>query len=292
MQSLRADIFNDINDADDEILNTVRLIVKSNYNMDNTGRLETVKDDVLDLFSGRFENYQGCDTVYHDLKHTVQVINPFARIIDGWNRAGRKPRISFKFFELGLIAVLMHDTGYIKKIGDNEGTGGKYTFIHIGRSVAFAREYLSSRAFHGDEINAVCNMILCTGITDKIISFSSEEERICGYAVGTADFIGQMSARDYAEKLPYLYREFKEGYDYEGLDKLREKGAFIVDSAETLISSTNSFYSNVVKKRLKEMGSLDKYTKYHWPDRNDYYRNAIKENLVRLKAQKAAYHGH
>jgi len=268
-----------------DILSKVRIIAKSNYSKNNIARIETIKNDVVRLFSGKFNGYQKCDTLYHNLEHTIQVINPFAGIIDGWNRAGKKPRISFKFFELGVIAVLLHDTGYIKKVGDNDGTGGKYTFTHIGRSIIFAEEYLSSRAFIDDDITAVCNMILCTGMVENIMDFSSDEERICGYALGSADLIGQLSARNYPEKLPYLYREFKEAYEFEGIDKIKKKSAFVFDSAEALIQSTTHFYNNVVQKRLKQMGSLDEYIQCNRPKEKENYKAAIEKNLYKLNSR-------
>ena len=202
----------------DEALTSVRAIIKSNYETNDSGRIEKVKNDILDLFGGNLKGYQECDTHYHNLEHTIQVINPFAQIIDGCNKSGQKSWISFKYFELGLIAVFLHDAGYIKYAGDTEGTGGKYTFIHIERSIAFANKYLLKNRFKSDEVTSICKMILCTGVVDRInqITFLSDEERICAYALSTADYIGQMSAENYPEKLYALYDELREAYDYEG----------------------------------------------------------------------------
>ncbi|MBI5638918.1 MAG: hypothetical protein HZA17_00690 [Nitrospirae bacterium] len=275
--------------ADDGILDTVIAIAKSAYRVDDIPRIKHVKNDLLRLFAGDYADYQGCDTFYHDLEHTIQVINPFAQIIDGWNKSGKQPAISSRNFELGLVAVMLHDTGYIKLTGDNDGTGGKYTFVHIERSISFARAYLSASGFAQEEITSVCNMIRCTGVDDRadIIAFSSEEERICGYALATADFIGQMAAKNYISKLPHLYQEFREGYEYEGLEKLREKGSFIFESAEALMQNTPFFYDTVVQSKFREMGYLGEYIKYHMPDKEDYYTTAIENNLARLRSQLA-----
>ncbi|MGC2062010.1 MAG: hypothetical protein WA610_03465 [Thermodesulfovibrionales bacterium] len=272
----------------DEVLTSVRTIIKSNYNTTtDSGRIEKVKDDVLDLFDGNLKDYQECDTHYHNLEHTIQVINPFAQILDGWNKAGQKPWIPFKYFELGLIAVLLHDTGYIKHAGDTEGTGAKYTFVHIERSVAFANQYLPEKRFEPDEVTSICNMILCTGVIDRTdqIAFLSDEETICGYSLATADYISQMSAADYPEKLYDLYGEFKEAYDYAGADNLKKKGTFIFKSAEDLIQRTPLFYTNVVLPRIIKMGSLDMYLKFHHSGKNDSFRTRIEKNLLRLMSQ-------
>ena len=55
-------------------------------------------------------------------------------------------------------------------------------------------------------------MIFCTGINAALdkIPFQSEAEKIVGFALGTADLLGQMAADDYVEKLPVLYAEFAE----------------------------------------------------------------------------------
>ena len=50
-------------------------------------------------------------------------------------------------FEFGMLAILMHDTGYLKKRGDNEGTGAKYTLTHVDRSIQFAGELMISPRF-------------------------------------------------------------------------------------------------------------------------------------------------
>jgi len=39
-----------------------------------------------------------------------------------WHRAAGQPPLTPHMFELGLLAILFHDTGYLKRRGDNEGT--------------------------------------------------------------------------------------------------------------------------------------------------------------------------
>ena len=269
----------------EDVLHIVRQVVKGHYNDSDTGRMEDMTEKILLLFNGGLEGYGRCDTYYHNLEHTLQVLDPYAGIIDGYNRMGRTPQIGYKYFELGIIAVLLHDTGYIKECGDDSGTGGKYTFTHIDRSISFAKSFLANNCFSPQDIVSVSNMIQCTGLIERFsnISFTSEEERICGYALGTADLVGQMSAHDYPEKLMGLYKEFKEGYDHDGIDKLRERGVMVFESAEDLLKKTNGFYEFVVKKRFKEMGSLDECLKYHFPDNRNRYQEAIEKNLEDIR---------
>ena len=256
------------------------------YGAGSLERAVVVARDFFDLFQGRHPGYAACDTKYHDLSHTIQVVDPFVGIIDGWNEAGQSPRVTRDYFELGVIAVLLHDTGYIKRAGDTLGTGGKFTFVHIVRSVEFSRGYLGGLGFPTDEIEAVATMISCTGVMDHVldIEFHSAQERICGFALSTADLLGQMAAADYPEKLGDLYREFAEGYTHEGVEYLREHGAFVFGSAQELVRSTPLFYEKVVKSRFAEMGSLDSFLWRTRPDRAEWYRRAIETNLERIRA--------
>ncbi|MFZ6016862.1 MAG: hypothetical protein ACOYU0_04455 [Nitrospirota bacterium] len=267
------------------ILNEIKTIYKENYQGDNIDIIEVVFNDVMDLFSGKRKGFRKCDIRYHDFSHTLQIIPPFIKIIDGWNKSENNPKISREFFDIGIIAVLLHDTGYIKTEDDIDGTGAKYTFIHIQRSTDFAGHYLSEIGFEEHKISSVKNIIMCTGVKVdyKKILFNSEEERIVGYALGTADLLGQMSAFDYPEKLPILYREFEEAYHYEGIERLREKGMTVFGSVDDLISKTPYFYEAAVMGRLKDMGSIYKYLTYHFKDSRNHYIEAIEENIKRIR---------
>lgn len=267
------------------ILNKIRAIYKKNYQEANIGIIEVVVKDVIDLFSGKRKGFLKCDTRYHDLLHTLQVIPPFIGIIDGWNRSENSPNISREFFDIGIIAVLLHDTGYLKTADDIDGTGAKHTFIHPYRSANFAVHYLPEIGFEKHKIFSVQNIIMCTGVNvdyNKLL-FNSEEERIIGYALGIADLLGQMSSVDYPEKLPVLYSEFEEAYRYEGIKRLHERGIAIFESADDLIRKTPYFYENVVIGRFKDMGSLHKCLTYHFNDLRNPYIEAIEENIKKIR---------
>src|SRR5262249_2487825 len=144
-----------------------------------------------------------------------------------------------------LLAILFHDTGYLKKKDDRDGTGAKYTPVHVGRSVMFAGEFLKEKGYSPAQILAVQNMISCTGIDadPKSITFQSEMERILGLALQTADLLGQMAAEDYVKKLPILYQEFAEAarFDHSNVARL---GNF--ESAEDLMRKTPAFWERFV----------------------------------------------
>lgn len=269
----------------ENILDELKIICKENYGENNIDLIKTAFNDVAALFSGKRKGVQKCDTRYHDLMHTLQVIPPFIGIIDGWNKNKNTPYITREFFDIGIIAVLLHDTGYIKTEDDVEGTGAKYTFTHIQRSADFAGLYLPQLGFDKYKISGVQNIIMCTGVKIDYtkIPFNSDEERTVGYALGTADLLGQMSANDYPEKLPVLYREFEEAYLYEGIEKLRKRKAIVYKSVDDLISKTPYFYEVIVLGRLKNMGSMYKYLTHHFKDSRNHYIEAIEENIRKIK---------
>ena len=92
--------------------------------------------------SGNYLDYQAIDAHYHDLEHTLQGILCMARLLRGRQAQGQEPKLTQRMFELGMLAILLHDTGYLKKRGDNEGTGAKYTLTHVDRSIQFAGELM------------------------------------------------------------------------------------------------------------------------------------------------------
>ncbi len=268
----------------ENILNHIRTIYAQNYRDGDISLIERVLNDMVDLFHGTRKGYQACDTQYHNLFHTFQTIPPFVEMIDGWNKSKATPNISEEYFRFGTIGVLLHDTGYIKTEGDNEGTGAKYTFTHMQRSIDFARWYLEELGFKSHIIPSLLNIIRCTGVTlDMNIEFCSEEERLIGYALGTADLLGQMSAEDYIDKIPVLYTEFAEAYHFASLDKSQGHNSTMPKSAEDLLRSTPKFYEDIALARFKMMGSMHLYVQYHYEGSRNPYMEAIEKNIKKIK---------
>lgn len=238
---------------------------------------------VLDCFCGGNPSFQPIDARYHDLEHTLQGTLCLARLLRGRHRAGAKPRLTQPLFELGLLAILLHDIGYLKRCGDTEGTGAKYTPIHVRRSADFAAECLAAKGFPPAAIQAVQNMIQCTGIAahPERIPFQNELERIVGCALGTADLLGQMAAPDYVEKLPVLYQEFAEAaaFQCEGCAEMP-----LFESAEDLIRKTPDFWEHCVKPRIeRDFGGLHRFLAEPWPDGPNLYLDRIEANLDRIR---------
>ena len=234
-------------------------------------------------FSGRYDDYQAIDARYHDFEHTLQGTLCLARLLAGRYAAKTDPIIPRKGFELCLLAILFHDTGYLKKRGDNSGTGAKYTAVHVDRSVAFARQFLAGQGFRGEDLDAIGNMICCTGVAAnvKALPFRSEIDRILGYALGTADLLGQMAARDYIEKLPVLFTEFAEAASTD-----KENGARFAQyaTAEDVVRGTPSFWSDYAWPRINEdFKRLYTFLNDPIPDGPNPYLLSVQKNLARLQ---------
>ena len=240
-----------------------------------------------DCFSGNYKDYQQVDARYHDFEHTLQGALCMARLLRGRHFAGAEPPLSQRIVELGILAILLHDTGYLKKREDTTGTGAKYTIEHVARSADFAAQLLAEKVFGGDEIQAVQHMIQCTGVdaTLSIIPFQNPMERIVGFALGTADLLGQMAAEDYVDKLPILYSEFAEATRYLK-DRTHFIGAF--SSASDLMRKTPSFWEKYVLLKLdRDFGGLYRYLNDPYPSGPNEYLQRIETNMERLKGKMA-----
>jgi hypothetical protein len=240
-------------------------------------------------FSGQYRDYQPIDAHYHDLEHTMQGVLCMMRLLRGRHRQPSDPCLTQRMMELGLLAILMHDTGYLKKKGDVDGTGAKYTLIHVDRSIEFAGELMLGHDFPVEEILAVQNMIRCTGVNVKLenVRFQDPLERVVGFALGTADLLGQMAAVDYIDKLPILYSEFAEAARYSPDGKMKAGGFF--SSAEDLMQKTPLFWENYVQKKIKgDFLGLYRFLNDPYPDGPNFYIDRIESNIARLRRELAA----
>jgi len=233
-------------------------------------------EDVQKLFFGMYPGYQASNTKYHDFEHTCSVVLADVRLIYGAMAAGNL------FVEedvvKGLLAALFHDVGLIQTTRDTEGTGAKYTVGHEERSIQFMRENLCG-SLPEEEIEDIADCIRCTilAMSPSKVAFRTEDMRLMGYFLGSADLLAQTADRYYLEKLLLLFEEFKEA---------RLPG---YNTAYDLLARTRNFYQGVVRRRLdKELGSVDRYMLHYfrkrWNVDDDLYARAIRRNLDYLDA--------
>jgi hypothetical protein len=201
----------------------------------------------------------------------------------GTFEAGSLPTLTHRDLELMVVASFLHDSGFIKEIGDDEGTGAKYTLTHVTRSGAFAAKFLDEFDVTPDEVRLVQLAIECTGIQVDVdgLPFNDDRERFIGCVVGTGDMLGQMAAPDYPEKLDRLYREFAEAATY---PEASGTGIETYTSVKDLMARTRGFYKHYVQLMLEtQWGGVYQALEHHPEgDENDYFQS-IDANLDRIE---------
>lgn len=293
------DVTNRINVEDpDQVRDEVLRLFAARYPGAELAPLRRAFDDVKSLFGGTFPGYLPCDTLYHDLRHTLDMTLAMARLLDGHDRAlAPADQIGARRAMLGVIVALLHDSGYLKRAAEGHiENGAVFTKIHVSRSADFLLRYLPQLGF-AEEAGAAAKLVHFTGYEMDIddILLHDPRDRLLGHLVGTADLIGQMSDRMYLEKCrEFLYSEFVWGsIARETLADGREIVRYA--SPEDLMLKTPGFYEYVARTRMeKKLGGADRYAAAHFDgpnlyqseiDRNMHFlRNAIEQaDLKRLR---------
>ena len=281
------DVSNHVNVEDPEHVGTTVLrLMSARYPGAELGALGHAFADTKALFRGAYPGYLTCDTLYHDLRHTLDVSLAMARLIDGHDRTHPEAeRLGSRRAMLGVIIALLHDAGYLRQASEQEvGNGAAFTKVHVSRSADFLSRYLPTIGFAA-EADMAARLVHFTGYEFEIedIDIPDPKDRLLGYMVGTADLLAQMSDRAYLEKCrDFLYDEFVWG----GI--AREKlldGREVVNykSAEDLIRKTPDYYQHVARKRIDhKLGSVDRYATAHF-DGSNPYQTAIAHTMVFLR---------
>lgn len=264
------------------VCNQAQLVYYAMYGADSRDFVAQAFEWFVDCFAGRYRDYQAVDMAYHDREHTMQGTLCYVRLMHGRFRAGVEPKVPRHLFELGLMGILLHDSGYLKRNSDNGGTGAKYTVVHVDRSCEFARVLLTDKGFSDSDIEKVQRMIRCTGVNVDLnaIPFESTLERIVGLAIATGDLLGQMSAADYVERLSDLYHEFNESWEYFG----ERAKSLHYDSLDQLLEKTPGFWEGYVKHKIEDdcLG-LYKFLSQPYPDGPNEYLARIEANIDRVR---------
>lgn len=255
------------------------------YPESNSFYIPRLVNDVKNIFAGKFENLCAIDTHYHDFEHTLQATLCLTRILISRQLRSITPTLTDEDFKLALVAIMLHDTGYLKSKGDREGTGAKYTRIHEQRSCQYAARYLSQFGWDAERIEAVQNMIRCTGPNADIatLNFSRPIEKVLGQAVCTADYIGQMSDPHYVGKLYHLYEEFEESDNYNNIPQ--KERAF--SSFQELLFKTPLFWEKIVLPRMHvECDNMLQFLTLD--DHSSPYLEAIEDNIKEIRTINAS----
>lgn len=242
--------------------------------------LEQVVRDVTDAFIGRWEHYLPIDMRYHDLGHTLEASVCVADLAGGLARSGDEPGFDRRAGELTVIAALLHDSGFLKHRDDAAGTGAKYTMVHERRSCEFARAYLPRLGLGAADIDDVCAAISCTGPRNRISAqtFRDATARRIACLLVTADYLAQIAAPDYVGKLGYLFAEFTEAFDHEGIPPDKRPYGSVAE----LMRKTPDFWQKFVRPMLDtEADGVHRYLTV--TGQTNPYLQAVEENLAEVQ---------
>ena len=248
--------------------------------------LERAFEDFHALFEGRYPGYLSCDTLYHDMRHTLDMTLAMARLVDGHDRScAPADRLGARRAALGILIALLHDSGYLKRTSEAEVENGAiFTKVHVSRSADFIASYLPKVGF-APEAALASRLVHFTGYEMDVDDIPVDEprDRMIGCMVGTADLIGQMSDRMYLEKCrEFLYREFV--WAKIARERLPDGHEVVrYASPEDLIIKTPGFYEYVARTRIqKKLGAADRYAEAHF-DGPSLYQSEIERNMEFLR---------
>lgn len=252
-------------DSPQAVLDEVLFIITLVQPQMDPSQLTNAFSFMVSLYQGYWPSERECNTQFHDLRHITDTLLAMARLIHGAVITGR--RLGQRDVLVGMVAALIHDAGYIQDKTDADGTGAKYTTVHVERSMAFIERYGHRFGLTSREIPDCQVMIHCTDLETDISSvrFSSRTVELLAKLLGCADLIGQMADRIYLEKLFYLYREFEEGQVKAYADEM------------DLLQKTLAFFPMVEKRVEEQLGGYDALAQPHFSR-----RWGISENLYRV----------
>ena len=238
------------------------------------------------LFTGRYPDYKGCDTTYHDMQHTLDMTLALARLVSGYERSVEPPdRLGAARAQMAIITSLFHDSGYIRhEARDKDFTNGaEFTLYHVSRSADFLRRYLPELGL-AKHVGVASMIVHFTGYELDLDKIELDDPRdiICGHLIGTADMIAQMADRCYLEKCrDRLYNEFVVG----GVAVENAKpGEYTVRyrSGKDLLTKTPAFYQQVMRDRLNsKFNRVYRYIEVLYDGQNPYI-DAITTNITHL----------
>ena len=269
-----------------EVRNATREILYQTWPQASFDELWLAFHDFELLFKGRMPGYEGCDTVYHDIQHTLDMTLATARLLAGYEiTVDEAEHLGPERVIVSIICALFHDSGYIRESTDHEHkNGAELTNCHIARGGSFLRSYLP-RIGLADRAGCAAEVLHFTGYEKPLDQIVLEDPRdsMIGHLLGTADLIAQMADRCYLEKCrDRLYLEFVlAGIAIE--DDNNGTRTVRYQSGIDLLLQTPALYRDVVKKRLdKDFNKAYRYVEALYNGHNPYLA-FIERNIAYLE---------
>ena len=116
------DVANSVNVEDPhQVRDSVVSLFSARYPGADFTALQRAFNDFTALFSGCYPGYLACDTLYHDMRHSLDMTLALARLIDGHDRVvGEADRLGPRRAVLGVLVALLHDSGYLRRTSEAE----------------------------------------------------------------------------------------------------------------------------------------------------------------------------
>lgn len=250
-------------------------------------RFDQAFQDVERLFCGKYEGYRAGNAPYHDFSHTLLVLLAMIRLMHGASL--QEIFFTDKKLNMGLIAALMHDTGYVQDAENYPSPGEKHPLTHVDRSIQFVQNYYAGDDYFAAEMKNIQDILICTDVHAMVadVAFQSRDIALLGKMLGTADLLGQTADRLYLEKLIQLYSEF------EG------KSVPDFDSEIDLLRKTITFHKWTKTRFENEFDNVNRFMIDHFKSRwnidVNVYEESIDKNINYLKfvlksSQRNIYH--
>jgi len=227
------------------------------------------------LFDGRLPGYRGCDTVYHDKQHSLDMTLAMARLLAGHERiCAEEDRFGPERAMMGIVTALFHDAGYIRR--DDEPrwqNGAEFTIWHVSRSAELLRTTLPRLGF-GQWVDVATRVVHFTGYEINIddIELDDPNDIMIGHFLGTADLMAQMADRCYLEKCrDRLYSEFVLAGVAVTENAIRVND-ILYKSGIDLLKKTPGFCQNMAMSRLNaKFNRAYRYIEALYDGRNPYF---------------------
>lgn len=238
------------------------------------------------LFEGRFPGYEGCDTVYHDRQHSLDVTLAMARLLVGYELSCQEAdRLGEERITVGIVVALFHDAGYIRREDEPpRANGAEFTTWHVSRSAEFLSAYLP-RIGLARWVDVATRIVHFTGYELNIddIELDDPKDSLIGHFLGTGDLMAQMADRCYLEKCrDRLYSEFVLAGVAVG-DPGDDAAGVLYASGIDLLRKTPDFYQRMAMERLDtKFNQAYRYIEVLYDGRNPYFE-FIDRSLAHLQ---------
>lgn len=237
--------------------------------------------DVAAMYRGENPEFHPCDTSYHNLRHILDVALTVTRLVIGYEQDHQNSAesLGLERVQLGIIAAIFHDIGYLRRIDDMETVhGAEYTMTHVTRGTCFLANYLPRLGF-SHCVERMNELLHYTGY-ERDVHMPDSLDHTLGCLLGTGDLIAQMADRAYLERCrDGLYQEFKIG-------KVPAPGrgdGLPFESPDELLTQTPDFMRATIAERLdKRFGGVYHYAARFF-DGINLYMEGVEKNCMFLE---------